>query len=455
MRYACLLETGQSELLVGNHSIMDATTVALGTEIRTVPTSALISSSFSNFTRTKVAADGVLSVYVNATGGPVSVGGGPYGSQTIQTLSIGTELQSFINSTITRLDSLIDLDFEMVNTQAQGEIDFFLDQEIVVDSSGTTLGIALSNSNNQRNWWELVLNGPALGNQPDYLRYALIHELGHALGLEHPFDNSDGDVFVSSNSGASAYPEETVMAYRQPINGSWPTWYSNADINALIELWGKEKTPASNLSNSSYPTFNATNAYAINLLRDYLTTPLTILSGNSYNYKFFNLGSGRYGIQLKGTTGIDEITGATTLQFNDQSLSLADDVAATFNQVKGKDDVSGVVFRLYNAAFSRLPDAAGLQNWINGNAAGHVTYASSAQSFSESPEFKNRYGSNVTDTQFITTLYDNVLGRAPDAGGLSHYQSLLASGRSRGALLLDFSESPENRVLFTRITGLA
>jgi hypothetical protein len=143
------------------------------------------------------------------------------------------------------------------------------------------------------------------------------------------------------------------------------------------------------------------------------------------------------------------------LTFADQALTLANDVAATFNQVKGIDDVSGVVFRLYNAAFSRLPDANGLQNWINGNAAGTVTYASSAQSFSESQEFKNRYGSNVTDTQFITTLYNNVLGRAPDAAGLSHYQSLLAGGKSRGALLLDFSESPENRVLFTQVTGLA
>ena len=226
-------------------------------------------------------------------------------------------------------------------------------------------------------------------------------------------------------------------------------------FSAASNLPNESSNASSVLSNISYPTYNVNNTWANNLVTGAITGGAPTLAKNSFDYKFYNLGAGRYGVQEKGASKIDEITGVSSLKFADQTLTLANDVAATFNQVKGKDDVSGVVFRLYNAAFSRLPDAKGLENWINGNAAGTVTYASSAQSFSESQEFKNRYGSNVTDTQFITTLYNNVLGRAPDAGGLSHYQSLLAGGRSRGALLLDFSESPENRVLFTQVTGLA
>ena len=139
----------------------------------------------------------------------------------------------------------------------------------------------------------------------------------------------------------------------------------------------------------------------------------------------------------------------TSLQLEDQALSLANVVAATFSQVNDMDDVSGVVFPLYNAAFSRLPDAKGLENWIASNSTGGMTYATSVQEFSSSQEFKNRYGANTIDTQYITTLYNNVLDRSPDAGGFANYQRLLANGKDRGALLLDFSESPENRVLFT------
>ena len=211
---------------------------------------------------------------------------------------------------------------------------------------------------------------------------------------------------------------------------------------------------SSQSSNTSASTHDAINTHARNLIGDALTGSPQ-LNQNSFDAKFYNLGEGRYGMQLKGKSTIDEITSVTSLGFQDKVLFPADDVAAVFNQVKGIEDVSGVVFRLYNAAFARLPDAKGLENWITGNSTGGMTYATSAEEFSSSQEFQNRYGVNTIDTQYITTLYDNVLGRSPDAEGLANYQNLLANGKERGALLLDFSESPENRDLFTEVTGLS
>lgn len=216
----------------------------------------------------------------------------------------------------------------------------------------------------------------------------------------------------------------------------------------VTQLSSTEKTILASQSTST------NNTYAISLLASSMSGGTHDFNKNSYDYKFYNLGARRYGIQEKGGVAIDEITGTTSLRFLDQTLNLVQDISATFDLVKSADDVSGVIFRLYNAAFSRLPDANGLINWINGNISGNVNYASTAKSFSEAEEFKIRYGRDVDDTQFITTLYNNVLGRTPDLSGLNHYQGLLTGGRSRGELLFDFSESPENRILFSQITGL-
>ena len=43
-------------------------------------------------------------------------------------------------------------------------------------------------------------------------------------------------------------------------------------------------------------------------------------------------------------------------------------------------------------------------------------------------------------------MYDNVLGRLPDAGGLAGWVGQLAGGMSRATLLLGFTESVENRI---------
>jgi Ca2+-binding RTX toxin-like protein len=43
--------------------------------------------------------------------------------------------------------------------------------------------------------------------------------------------------------GKAIYPEDTVMAYRNPAYGRWPNDYTSNDKAALIELWGRETTP--------------------------------------------------------------------------------------------------------------------------------------------------------------------------------------------------------------------
>ncbi len=176
--------------------------------------------------------------------------------------------------------------------------------------------------------------------------------------------------------------------------------------------------------------------------------------GKSDSYKFYDLGGDNYGVG--SSTGIDELTGASLLKFDDKNLNLVSDIKATFDQVTGLNTDSGEMFRLYNAAFARFPDADGLKYWIDQFSSGKNTRRVVAQSFLDSAEFTEKYGSNVSDETYVNNLYKNVLGRDADAEGLNYWVGNLSSGlETRYEALLGFAESAENKALFTEMTGLA
>jgi hypothetical protein len=75
-----------------------------------------------------------------------------------------------------------------------------------------------------------------------------------------------------------------------------------------------------------------------------------------------------------------------------------------------------------------------------------TTLAEISQAFALSPEFAQRYGA-LTNSQFVSLVYQNVLGRAPDAGGLAFWTGRLGAGMTRGDMMAAFSESPEYRAV--------
>lgn len=198
----------------------------------------LLDNGSLGVTRRATATDGVLDYYLHAPGGAVTVSGGGFGEQEIQSIAIPGPDQDYFNAMVRRLDSIIDLDFTQVDNPLSADVDLYYDTEIDLGGGGITLGLATTSG---VGGWELYLNYPALDNDEPYRRYALIHEFGHSLGLEHPFEARDGDVFNgSTDPWSSAYPEDTVMAYRSPRSESWPEFFSDNDLNALIEVWGAE-----------------------------------------------------------------------------------------------------------------------------------------------------------------------------------------------------------------------
>lgn len=99
------------------------------------------------------------------------------------------------------------------------------------------------------------------------------------------------------------------------------------------------------------------------------------------------------------------------------------------------------IFRLYRATLDRAPDIAGFENWAEALGDGR-SIADVVTGFVASQEFQNTYGA-LSDEAFVELLYQNVLGRASDPGGLSSWLANLSSGGTREGVVLGFSQSQE------------
>ncbi len=115
--------------------------------------------------------------------------------------------------------------------------------------------------------------------------------------------------------------------------------------------------------------------------------------------------------------------------------------AMGFSRAGFQQDWSDDVFRLYRAALDRAPDVVGLEGWTERLAEG-VSFLCVVAGFTGSREFETRYGA-LDDADFVTLLYNNVLGREPDAIGMATWMDRLASGMSREEVVLGFSQSLE------------
>lgn len=114
------------------------------------------------------------------------------------------------------------------------------------------------------------------------------------------------------------------------------------------------------------------------------------------------------------------------------------------------------VARLYDTAFDRAPDPAGLAAWRNALDTG-ATVEQIAQSFTTSPEFQALYGGpTASAAALVDGLYRNTLDRAPDPAGQAFWVQQIQSGTLTPAqVVLSFSESAEHRANTAADTLLA
>ncbi|MBC3919048.1 DUF4214 domain-containing protein [Undibacterium sp. CY18W] len=158
-------------------------------------------------------------------------------------------------------------------------------------------------------------------------------------------------------------------------------------------------------------------------------------AGNISNYTVTKSGNDYIVKDKTGAEGTDLLKNIELIKFDDHYLSF---------ETAG---IAGQAYRLYQAAFDRKPDLAGLGYWINDMSNGS-SLTTVASGFFSSPEFQKLYGKSPSNTTLITNFYQNVLHRAPDKAGFDYWLNSLDTGKiSAAGALASFCESAENQAL--------
>lgn len=379
-------------------------------------------------------------------------------------------------------------------------------------------------------WLNLAVSSYTNLNNGAYDLLTMIHELGHAIGLDHPGDYNAGDdggpiVYATSAPYIEDSRQWSIMSYFEAsatganhVAPDGTTIYAStpllADIAAAQRLYGVNTTTRT--GNDTYG-FNSTagsqyniangNTQVVFCIYDAGGTNTLDVSGYSTNQNI-NLNQGAFsdvgaltknvsialgtniqraiggsgndtftcntlGDVITVGTGNDTVNGGNgrdwvfvqgtlaqhTVTVTPASITVAStasgpggsDVLTSVERVHFSDqtlafDLSGDAgqgYRLYKAAFNRTPDQNGVTFWINALDQG-ASLTSVAQAFINSAEYQSIYGSNPTAETIVGSFYGNVLGRTPDAAGLTYWINTYKAGLSTAALLINFSESAEN-----------
>lgn len=140
-------------------------------------------------------------------------------------------------------------------------------------------------------------------------------------------------------------------------------------------------------------------------------------------------------VQAHADQATSTLTSIEAIQFDDATVLVRFDSSG----------IGGQAFRLYQAAFDRTPDLAGLGYWIDQMEHG-ATLQQVATQFIASDEFKTLFGAASSNTDFVDLMYQHVLHRAPDAAGAAYWIDLLDRHVSTDVdVLVQFSESAENK----------
>ena len=135
-----------------------------------------------------------------------------------------------------------------------------------------------------------------------------------------------------------------------------------------------------------------------------------------------------------GVATIENSATGVSVELNDVNLVTLDDGDAL---VFADNEQEAAVANLYHAVLGRNADYSGLDFWYDRVEEG-ISMQRIAQAFLDSAEYT---GDTQTDEQFIDALYENLLERDADAGGVTFWNTQLDNGVSRADVLVAFAEA--------------
>ena len=153
---------------------------------------------------------------------------------------------------ISRVDNELGLSFKEVNVRSEANLIINVRTELNSDyattvNPGSVADFLLKTADEIIFELNITIPYDYSGNEPTIISSPndndkqgftnrFLHELGHVMGLEHPWDKDDNDwatqTFQDSHTSSR-------MGYNEQLDSKY-TWYSDTDIAALESLWGKD-----------------------------------------------------------------------------------------------------------------------------------------------------------------------------------------------------------------------
>lgn len=172
-----------------------------------------------------------------------------------------------------------------------------------------------------------------------------------------------------------------------------------------------------------------------------------VLTLNANRADFQN--SGGFGHAGNGFNDYDLVHG-------DKQYSLSNVELVKFNDghlALGVNTDQAFLYRLYDAAFDRVPDEGGFNYWSNRMMQGDIGRYDLAAHFIKVDEYTSRYGDNQAPDRFVDALYHNIFGRDPDQGGRDYWTGRLHDGTSQREVFNSFVDSDEHKALTSHDLG--